>query len=72
MISRPVKTALWVTLVLFMIGKYGKFCGVGICFSLTLLLLFNAQAMSKDELYGTLDPNTREWTDGLFTHLLRK
>ena len=30
------------------------------------------QAMSKDELYGTLDPNTREWTDGLFTHLLRK
>ena len=28
--------------------------------------------MSKDSLYGTLDPNTREWTDGLFTHCLRK
>jgi hypothetical protein len=22
-------------------------------------------------LYGVLDPNTREWTDGLFTHILR-
>lgn len=30
------------------------------------------QAISKDELYGVLDPNTREWTDGLFTHILRK
>ncbi|XP_046861884.1 cytoplasmic dynein 1 heavy chain 1-like [Xenia sp. Carnegie-2017] len=28
--------------------------------------------MSKDELYGTLNPNTREWSDGLFTHFLRK
>lgn len=26
----------------------------------------------QDALYGTLDPNTREWTDGLFTHVLRK
>ncbi|KAJ2880875.1 dynein heavy chain, partial [Coemansia aciculifera] len=25
-----------------------------------------------DELYGTLDATTREWRDGLFTHLLRK
>ena len=39
----------------------------------SISLIFNFfQAMSKDELYGTLDPNTREWTDGLFTHLLRK
>lgn len=30
------------------------------------------KAMSKDALYGTLDPTTREWTDGLFTHILRK
>ncbi|KAB0405288.1 hypothetical protein E2I00_000718, partial [Balaenoptera physalus] len=29
-------------------------------------------SISKDHLYGTLDPNTREWTDGLFTHVLRK
>lgn len=28
--------------------------------------------MSKDALYGVLDPNTREWTDGLFTHIIRK
>lgn len=30
------------------------------------------KAIAKDELYGTLDPTTREWNDGLFTHILRK
>ena len=30
------------------------------------------QAMTKEDLYGVLDPNTREWTDGLFTRILRK
>ncbi|RKP12812.1 hydrolytic ATP binding site of dynein motor region D1-domain-containing protein [Piptocephalis cylindrospora] len=30
------------------------------------------KAMSKEKLYGTLDATTREWTDGLFTHILRK
>lgn len=30
------------------------------------------QSISKKALYGSLDPNTREWTDGLFTHTLRK
>ncbi|XP_074612492.1 cytoplasmic dynein 1 heavy chain 1-like isoform X2 [Acropora palmata] len=30
------------------------------------------KAITKEALYGTLDPNTREWTDGLFTHILRK
>ena len=34
------------------------------------MLIF--QAISKKDLYGFLDPNTREWTDGLFTHILRK
>ena len=29
-------------------------------------------ATDKDALYGTLDPTTREWNDGLFTHILRK
>jgi hypothetical protein len=28
--------------------------------------------MSKKALYGSLDPTTREWTDSLFTHILRK
>ncbi|KAJ8580536.1 hypothetical protein M405DRAFT_834124, partial [Rhizopogon salebrosus TDB-379] len=28
--------------------------------------------MHKDALYGTLDPTTREWNNGLFTHILRK
>ncbi|XP_070577189.1 cytoplasmic dynein 1 heavy chain 1-like [Ptychodera flava] len=34
--------------------------------------VIDPKAISKDLLYGTLDPNTREWTDGLFTHILRK
>ncbi|TKR93274.1 hypothetical protein L596_007763 [Steinernema carpocapsae] len=34
--------------------------------------VIDAKAMSKDSLYGVLDANTREWTDGLFTHIIRK
>lgn len=34
--------------------------------------LIDPKAISKEALYGVLDPNTREWTDGLFTHILRK
>ncbi|KAL1922601.1 uncharacterized protein VTP21DRAFT_10140 [Calcarisporiella thermophila] len=30
------------------------------------------KAIPKEALYGSLDPTTREWTDGLFTHILRK
>lgn len=30
------------------------------------------KAIDKEALYGTLDPTTREWNDGLFTHILRK
>lgn len=34
--------------------------------------VIDPKAISKDALYGSMDPNTREWTDGLFTHILRK
>ncbi|KAF8640937.1 hypothetical protein AX17_000584 [Amanita inopinata Kibby_2008] len=34
--------------------------------------VIDPKAMHKDALYGTLDPTTREWSDGLFTHILRK
>uniref|UniRef100_A0A183BLW5 Dynein heavy chain, cytoplasmic n=2 Tax=Globodera pallida TaxID=36090 RepID=A0A183BLW5_GLOPA len=34
--------------------------------------VIDAKSISKDALYGTLDQNTREWTDGLFTHIIRK
>lgn len=34
--------------------------------------VLDPKVMSKDALYGTLDPTTREWTDGLFTHILRR
>ena len=30
------------------------------------------KVLTKDALYGHLDPTTREWTDGLFTHTLRR
>ena len=30
------------------------------------------KAVSKDDLYGRLDPNTCEWTDGVFTGTLRR
>ncbi|XP_064603299.1 cytoplasmic dynein 1 heavy chain 1-like isoform X2 [Liolophura sinensis] len=34
--------------------------------------VIDPKSISKDALYGNMDPNTREWTDGLFTHILRK
>ncbi|CAN6639183.1 dynein heavy chain, cytoplasmic [Trichomonascus vanleenenianus] len=34
--------------------------------------LIDAKVMSKEELYGSLDTTTREWTDGLFTGILRR
>ncbi|XP_012938795.1 cytoplasmic dynein 1 heavy chain 1 [Aplysia californica] len=34
--------------------------------------VIDPKSISKDALYGNLDPNTREWTDGLFTHVVRK
>ena len=34
--------------------------------------MIDPKALSKEDLYGVLDPNTREWTDGLFPHILRK
>lgn len=30
------------------------------------------KAINKDELYGKLDNTTMEWTDGIFTGILRK
>ena len=34
--------------------------------------VIDPKSISKKALYGSLDPNTREWSDGLFTHTLRK
>jgi dynein heavy chain 1 len=34
--------------------------------------VIDPKAITKDQLYGTLDTTTREWNDGLFTHILRK
>ncbi len=37
-----------------------------------VLYTLDAKAMHKDQLYGNLESTTREWTDGLFTRILRK
>ncbi|KAJ3212195.1 hypothetical protein HDU67_003972 [Dinochytrium kinnereticum] len=34
--------------------------------------VIDPKAIPKDALYGSMDNTTREWTDGLFTHILRK
>ncbi|KAH0070182.1 dynein heavy chain, partial [Aureobasidium melanogenum] len=34
--------------------------------------IIDPKVMSKESLYGSLDATTREWTDGLFTSILRK
>lgn len=34
--------------------------------------VIDPKVMSKEQLYGSLDSTTREWTDGLFTSILRK
>ncbi|KAF4126868.1 dynein heavy chain 1, cytosolic [Geosmithia morbida] len=34
--------------------------------------VIDSKVMSKEALYGSLDATTREWTDGLFTSILRK
>ncbi|XP_077995609.1 dynein axonemal heavy chain 10-like isoform X2 [Glandiceps talaboti] len=37
----------------------------------TKLFILNPKAMSVIELYGILDPNTRDWTDGLLSNIFR-
>ena len=37
----------------------------------TKLFTMNPKALSVSELYGTLDPNTRDWTDGLLSKIFR-
>ncbi|KKK21233.1 dynein heavy chain [Aspergillus ochraceoroseus] len=34
--------------------------------------IIDSKVMSKEALYGSLDSTTREWSDGLFTGILRK
>ena len=34
--------------------------------------IIDPKSIKKEKLYGVLDPNTLEWTDGIFTKLLRK
>ncbi len=38
----------------------------------TKLFILNPKAINISELYGVLDPNTREWTDGLLSNIFRE
>eukprot|EP01028_Stygiella_incarcerata_P003072 TRINITY_DN1583_c0_g3_i1.p1 TRINITY_DN1583_c0_g3~~TRINITY_DN1583_c0_g3_i1.p1 ORF type:complete len:4602 (-),score=1271.77 TRINITY_DN1583_c0_g3_i1:125-13930(-) len=38
----------------------------------TKLYVINPKAVSVSELYGVLDPHTRDWTDGLLSHIFRE
>lgn len=57
------KSAAWRTLLSAMQTVEGV---EGVCH------VIDPKVMSKEQLYGTLDSTTREWTDGLFTGILRK
>lgn len=37
----------------------------------TKLYPLNPKAMSVIELYGVLDPDTRDWTDGILSNIFR-
>ncbi|GAB7350693.1 hypothetical protein MBLNU459_g1254t2 [Dothideomycetes sp. NU459] len=57
------KSTAWQTLL----AALQRVDGVeGICHTI------DPKVMSKESLYGALDSTTREWTDGLFTSILRK
>lgn len=32
----------------------------------------NPKAVSNDELFGIINPSTREWKDGLFSNIMRE
>lgn len=57
------KSAAWKTLLAALQAVEGV---EGVCH------VIDPKVMSKEMLYGTLDSTTREWTDGLFTSILRK
>ncbi|KAF2473666.1 uncharacterized protein BDR25DRAFT_256486 [Lindgomyces ingoldianus] len=57
------KSAAWKTLLAALQTVEGV---EGVCH------VIDPKVMSKENLYGTLDSTTREWTDGLFTSILRK
>lgn len=44
-------------------------CRLGL---VTKLYILNPKAMSVIELYGILDPTTRDWTDGVLSNIFRE
>lgn len=48
---------------------YALLCRLGL---ITKLNILNPKACSVIELYGILDPITRDWTDGLLSNIFRE
>ena len=64
-----IRTVVWPSPVLF----YNTPCSPCIRLGLvTKLYTMNPKACSVIELYGILDPITRDWTDGLLSHIFRE
>lgn len=61
--SGSAKTTAW-SVLLEALEKVEKVEGVS--------YVLDPKAITKEQLFGSLDSTTREWTDGLFTHVLRK
>lgn len=57
------KTSTWQTLLAAMSKVDGIKCES---------YIIDPKAITKEELYGKLDQTTMEWTDGIFTFILRK
>ncbi|XP_053970080.1 dynein beta chain, ciliary [Anastrepha ludens] len=56
------KTKIWQTLLeTYRIQKLKPVCSV-----------LNPKALSNDELFGVVNPTTREWKDGLFSSIMRE
>jgi len=51
--------------------KFDAELGAGKKTAKTAHYVIDPKAFSKDELYGALDPVTRDWRDGVFTSILR-
>lgn len=59
-----MKTTVWINCELILVCHHR----LGL---LTKLYALNPKAMSVIELYGILDPVTRDWTDGILSNIFR-
>ena len=70
MTMHSTQTVVWPSpVLLFYNTPYSPCIRLGL---VTKLYTMNPKACSVIELYGILDPITRDWTDGLLSHIFRE